>query len=72
MIDKNKLVFRRGLYSIFRKTTVINLVATASYVLVVCGCIIGEYENYYEAKHIAEVDNYGYDVLDAHNGLEVA
>lgn len=71
MIDKKKLVFRRGLYSIWMLVTTIGVIQTASYSVVVCGETVKECDHYAEARGYCERDNFGYDVLDAHNGLEV-
>ena len=72
MIDTRKLVFRRGLYSIWMLVTTIGVIQTASYSVVVCGETVKECDHYAEARGFCEEDNYGYDVLDAHSGLGVA
>lgn len=63
-MDKKKLVFRRGLYSIVRREFVVAGVRYADYALIVCACVIMTSDSYAECKAYAARDNYGYDVLD--------
>lgn len=70
-MDKKKLVFSRGLYSIWMIVSMIGGVRTASYSVVVCCVTVMECDHYADARRFCEADNYGYDVLDAHNGLGV-
>jgi hypothetical protein len=64
MVDRKKLIFRRGLYSIWMIVTTIGVVQTASYSVVVCGETVKECDHYAEARRFCNEDNYGYDVLD--------